>query len=91
MEIIKVYDSCVADSLVSETGHLYKGRTIIFFPGGIAISWRKEFFSPSIDKSFVGLTLQKIRSRQLRDLKRGGMIAYIQFYKFLKFSNPNMK
>ena len=51
----QVYGSRVADSLVSETGHLYKGRTIIFFPGGIVISWRQEFFSPSIDKSFVGL------------------------------------
>ena len=34
--------------------------------------------------------LHKIRSRQLRDLKLGGMIAYIQFYKILDFQiDPN--
>ena len=36
MEKIKVYGSHVVDSLESETGHLYKGRTIIFSPGNFS-------------------------------------------------------
>ena len=36
MEKIKVYGSHVVDSLGSETGHLYKGQTIIFSPGNFS-------------------------------------------------------
>ena len=36
MEKIKVYGSHVVDSLGSETGHLYKERTIIFSPGNFS-------------------------------------------------------
>ena len=36
MEKIKVYGSHFVDSLGSETGHLYKARTIIFSPGNFS-------------------------------------------------------